>query len=137
MKGIFGFVVSVAVVGLVFITSCKEKVEPTIAEVRVVTESGDPVPYAYIMLKCTSSVNLPCEIEIIAKTDKDGIYVREFELPKVLEITAAGNIYDTIITGTLPDTTMTLVKDTICGTSFISIKPEQTSIQSITLYDCK
>ena len=137
MKGIFGFVVSVAVVGLVFITSCKEKVEPTIAEVRVVNEFGDPVPYADIMLKCTSSVNLPCEIEIIVKADKDGIYVREFELPKVLEITAAGNIYDTIITGTLPDTTMTLVKDTICGTSFISIKPEQTSVQSITLYDCK
>ncbi|MFT5878424.1 MAG: hypothetical protein ACI8SA_002291, partial [Dokdonia sp.] len=69
--------------------------------------------------------------------DENGVYSREFELPKVLEVTSAGNIYDTIITGTLPDTQMTLSKDTICNTSFISIKPEETSILSITLYDCK
>ena len=55
----------------------------------------------------------------------------------VLLITAAGNIYDTIITGTIPDTTLTLVKDTICGFSTISIKPEQTTVQKVILYDCK
>ena len=122
---------------MLFVVSCKEEIEPTIAEVRVVDEDGDPVPYATVLLTCTSSVNKPCEIEIEGIADKNGVYSKEFELPKVLELTAGGNLYDTIITGTLPDTQMTFVKDTICNTSFISIKPEQTSVQTITLYDCK
>ena len=137
MKNLFNIVVFLTTLGLLFVISCKKDVTPTIAEIRVFTEDGDPVPFADITLTCTSSVNKPCEIEIIANADKNGIYTKEFELPQVLEVTAAGNIYDTIITGTLPDTTMTFVKDTICGTTFISIKPEETSVQTITLYDCK
>lgn len=110
--------------------------EPTVAEIKVYTEDGEPVPYADILLTCTSSVNQPCEIEIEGKADKNGVYTHTFDLPKVLEVTAAGNIYDTIITGVLPDITITYVKDTICGKTFISIKPEQVSTQTITLYDC-
>ncbi|MFT6323984.1 MAG: hypothetical protein ACJAWO_001542 [Halieaceae bacterium] len=137
MKNIFNIVVSFTVLGLLFVVSCKPEITPTIAEIRVVTEDGIPVPFANILLTCTSSVNQPCDIEIEGTADENGVYSREFELPKVLEVTSAGNIYDTIITGTLPDTQMTFSKDTICNTSFISIKPEETSILSITLYDCK
>lgn len=136
MKNIFNIFVSFTIAGLIFVASCKEEVSPNTAVINVYTEDGDPVPFADILLTCTSSVNQPCTIEIVAKADANGQYTRDFDLPKVLEITAAGNIYDTIITGTLPGTTMVFVKDTICGTSFISIKPEETSVQSITLYDC-
>lgn len=137
MRSIFNIVISLGLVGFVFITSCKSDVPETIAEVRVFTEDGDPVPYADIILACTSSVNRPCEIEIFATADKNGIYTHKFDLPSVLEVTAAGNIHDTQIFGTLPDTTMIITKDSICGETFISIKPEQTSVQSITLYNCK
>jgi len=136
MKNIFNIFVSLALLGLLFVVSCKKEVTPTIAVIKVVTEDGEPVPYADILLTCTSSVNQPCDIEIIGKADANGEYSREFDLPKVLEVTAAGNIYDTIITGVLPDITITYVKDTICGNTFISIKPEETSTQSVTLYDC-
>lgn len=137
MKSILNIATFLIIVGFVFIVSCKKTVEPTIAEVVVLTKDGVPVPFADVLLTCSSSVNLPCEIEILGKADKNGVYTREFELPKVLKVTAAGNIYDTVITGVLPDTTMTITKDTICGTTFISIKPEQTSKQTIMLYDCK
>lgn len=121
---------------MVFVSSCREEVEPTIAQITVVTKDGDVVPFADIILSCTSSVNRPCEFELIGKADKDGVFTHEFDLPKVLEITASGNIYDTIILGSLPDTTMIFIKDTVCGTSLISIKPEQISPITITLYDC-
>lgn len=136
MKNLFNIVVALTTLGMVFIVSCKEDITPTIGEVVVVDENGDRIPFADIMLTCTSSVNKPCEIEIIGKADKNGLFSQEFDLPKVLEITAGGNLYDTIIVGTLPDTKMTFLKDTICGSSFISIKPEETSRQTIILYDC-
>jgi hypothetical protein len=136
MKNIFNILVSTALLGFVFLYSCKNEVEPTTAEIRVVNADGEPVPFADIILTCTSSVNLPCEIEIIAQADEGGIYKRDFDLPKVLSVISAGNLYDTIITGVLPDTTMTFIKDTICGETFISIKPEQVSVQTIILYDC-
>lgn len=137
MKNLFNIVVLTIVIGFVFISSCKNDPEPTIAQINVVDKDGFPVPYADVLLTCTSSVNLPCEIEIQGKADVNGVYTKEFDLPKVLLVTAAGNIFDTIITGTLPDTTMTLIKDTICGFTTISIKPEQTSVQRVILYDCK
>lgn len=136
MKSIFNIVVSLSLVGFLFILSCKKEVVPTIAEIRVLTEEGEMIPYADILLTCTSSVNLPCEVEIIGKADKNGIFSYEFDLPKVLEVTAAGNIRDTQISGILPDTTMIITKDSVCNTSFISIKPEQTSVQTIILYNC-
>jgi hypothetical protein len=137
MKSIFNVVLGVVLIGFAFITSCKETIPDTVAEVRVIDENGEPVPFADIIMACTSSVNKPCEIEIFATADKNGVYVRNFDLPKVLEVTAAGNLRDTQIIGALPDTTMIITKDSICGVTFISIKPEQTSVQTITLYECK
>ena len=137
MKNIFNIVVFTAILGFVFVSSCKTDPEPTIAEIKVLTQDGVPVPYANVTLTCTSSVNLPCDIEISGTADENGVYTREFDLPKVLIVNAAGNIYDTIITGVFPDTIMTLIKDTICGQTTISIKPEQTSTQKVILYNCK
>jgi hypothetical protein len=137
MKNVFNVVVSVILLGFVFMMSCNNDVEPTVAEIRVIDLNGNPVPNADIVLSCTSSVNKPCDIEIFGVADENGVFTETFDLPKVLEITAAGNLHDTQIIGTLPDTIMIITKDSICGTSFISIKPEQTSVQSITLYECK
>jgi hypothetical protein len=136
MKSVFNIVVSFVLIGFLFMISCKKEVVPTIAEVRVVSETGEMIPYADVLLTCTSSVNLPCEVEIIGKADKNGVFSYEFDLPKVLEVTAAGNIHDTQIFGALPDTTMIITKDSVCNTSFISIKPEETSVQTIILYNC-
>ena len=137
MKNIFNLIISLIVLISVFVVSCKEETVKTIAEIRVLNVDGEPVPYADIMLTCTSSVNEPCFIEIIGVADENGVFTKEFELPKVLELTAAGNIYDTIITGVLPNIQTTYVKDTICASSFISIRPEETNVKFITLYDCK
>ena len=137
MKNVFNVVIFFSLIGFGFIMSCKDDTPPTIAEVRVINQLGEPVPYADVVLACTSSINQPCDIEIIAITDKNGVYEHTFDLAKVLTIYAAGNRHDTQITGVLPDTIMTITKDSICGESLISIKPEQTTIQTITLYDCK
>lgn len=137
MKNLFFYVVLVVLGLSLFVSSCKEEVPPTVAKIRVVSQNGEVIPYANILLTCTSSVNLPCEIEIEGVADKNGVYERTFDLPKVLHVYAAGNIYDTIITGSLPDTQMVFVKDTVCGNTFISIKPEETSSTTVILYDCK
>ena len=84
MKSVFNIVVSFILIGLLFMISCKKEVVPTIAEVRVVTEEGEMIPYADVLLTCTSSVNLPCEVEIIGKSDKNGVFTYEFELPKCI-----------------------------------------------------
>ena len=136
MKNLFTIVAVLVLSGFVFITSCKKEVTPTIAEVRVVDEDGEPVPYADITMSCTSSVNLPCEVEIFGTTDKNGVYQREFDLPAVLHVYTATRIYDTVIVGVPPNHTITITEDSICGESFISIKPEQTSVQKIITYIC-
>jgi len=137
MKNIFNIVVFTVAIGFIFVSSCKKDVEPTIAQIKVLTKDGVPVPNADVLLTCTSSVNLPCEIEITGKTDENGVFTKEFDLPKVLIVNASGNIYDTQYIGDFPDTQWIITKDTICGQTTISIKPEQTSTQKVILYDCK
>ena len=137
MKNVFNIVVFFSLMGFVFITSCKDKTPPTVAQVKVINQVGEPVPYADVVLACTSSINQPCDVEIIGVADENGLFERTFDLSQVLTVYAAGNRHDTQITGVLPDTIMTITKDSICGESLISIKPEQTTLQTITLYDCK
>ena len=137
MKNVFNVFIFLFLSGFLFIMSCKDKTEPTIAEIRVINQLGEPIPYADVVLACTSSINKPCEIEIIGVADKNGVYEHTFDLSKVLTIYASGNRHDTQITGIQPDTIMTITKDSICGESLISIKPEQTTVQTITLFDCK
>ncbi len=137
MKSIFNIAVVATILGFLFVSSCKKDVEPTIAEIHVVSKDGVPIPNADIMLTCTSSVNRPCEIEIIGKADKNGVYTKEFDLPMVLLVTGAGNILDSQLVNVLPDTQWIITRDTICGFTTISVKPEQTSVQTVILYDCK
>lgn len=136
MKNLFTIVAVLILSGFVFITSCKKEVIPTVAEIRVVDENGDPVPFADITMSCTSSVNLPCEVEIFGTTDKNGVYQKEFDLPSVLHVYTATRVNDTTIIGIPPNVTIIIESDSICGESFISIKPEQTSVQKIIMYDC-
>lgn len=136
MKNLFTIVAVLILSGFAFITSCKKEVTPTIAEIRVVDEEGEPVPYANITMACTSSVNLPCEVEIIGTTDKNGVYQKEFDLPSVLHVYVGSRRIDTVIIGVPPNHTFDITNDSICGESFISIKPEQTSVQKIITYIC-
>lgn len=135
MKNVFNIVVIACVAGFAFISSCKKEIVPTIAEIRVITQDGEPVPFAEILLTCTSSVGLPCEIEIEGQANADGIYTKEFDLPKVLLVSAGKLVADTTYVGIPPVPVITT--DTICGSTTISIKPEQTSVQQVILYDCK
>ena len=137
MKNVFNIVVFFSLISFVFITSCKDDTPPTIAQVKVLNQLGEPIPNADVVLACTSSVNQPCDIEIVGVADENGLFEHTFDLPQVLTVYASGNRHDTQILGVLPDTTMIITKDSICGESLISIKPEQTSLKTITLYDCK
>lgn len=132
MKNLFNLVGVLIVVLIVFVTSCKEDLDPTVVEIQVVTDSGEVVPFADVLLSCTSSVNLPCDIEIDGTTDANGKYTREFDLPQVLQVTVGKLVNDTDYT--LGGIVVT--QDTICGNSFVSIKPEETSRATIILYDC-
>ena len=124
--------------GVVTMFSCKKNNDPTIAEVHAVDSDGNPVPYVDVILSCTSSYDppLPCEVYIVGKADEKGVFSHETDLPKVLRVYASTMLRDTIITGILPDTTMTIIKDSICGETFISIKPHETTVQTVVLYDC-
>lgn len=133
MKNLFGIVSGLLVVTTLFISSCKEEVPPTILEVQVVTDSGNVVPYANILLTCTSSVNLPCDIEIEGNADQNGKYKREFDLPKVLEVTISDTILDTVYIGTNP--IPIIIEKAVFGSSFVSIKPEETSRATIIVYE--
>lgn len=131
MKNVFNIVGLLFIGLMVTVSSCKEEVAPTILEVQVVTDSGDIVPFANILLTCTSSVNLPCDIEIISNADENGKYTREFDLPKVLQVT----VQDTILDTTYTSFGAPIITETpVLGQSFVSIKPEETSRATIIVY---
>jgi hypothetical protein len=134
MKGLFHYVGILLIAATVFVTSCKEEVAPTVLEIQVVTDSGEVVPYADILLTCTSSVNKPCEIEIMAQADANGFYTREFDLPKVLEVTVGAMLVDSMLVGIPP--VWVVEEDSVCGASFVSIKPEETTRATVIAYDC-
>lgn len=136
MKHLFTIISVITIASTAFIASCKEDPAPTIAEIRVVDEDDNPVPYADVILACTSSLNLPCEIEIVAEADQFGVYRREFELPSVLQVISEGVLYDTTIIGIPPNETIVIDSVEVCGETFISIKPEQTTVQTVILYPC-
>ncbi|MDR9398125.1 hypothetical protein [Salibacter sp.] len=109
---------------------------PTIAEIRTLDTDGEAVADATVLLTCESSVNRPCDIEIEGKTNQNGVYTREFELPKVLKVNAYKVLSDTQVTGVFPDTNITVTYDSICGEAYISIIANEKSRQSIVLYEC-
>jgi hypothetical protein len=122
---------------LFFVTvfmSCKEEVAPTVLEIQVLNEDGDAVPNADIVLACTSSVDLPCNVEIIGQTDENGFYSKEFDLPKVLEISVSAIVLDSQLLGLTG--MWQIKKDSVCGGSFVSIKPEETTHASVIAYNC-
>jgi hypothetical protein len=133
------FVVGIAGIALLGFVGCnKEEEDPTVAEIHVVDVEGKIVPYAQVELTCESSTTPPepCIIETGGTTDAAGMYSTEFELPNVLRVTAYKIHSDTQIFGILPDTTMIITTDSICGESFISVLENQTNRKTVVLYEC-
>ncbi len=122
----------------VFALSCKKNNDPTVGEIHAVDKDGNPVPYVDVVLSCTSSYDPPepCEIHHEGQADAKGVFRYKTDLPKVLRVYASTMLRDTIVTGVLPDTTVTIIKDSICGETFISLKPHETTVQTVVLYDC-
>ena len=129
---------AIFIVSAASFSSCKDDIGPAIAEIQVVDSVGNIVPFANILLTCTSSTNppKPCDIEVITKAESNGKYRKEFDLPLVLKIVASSIVADTTILGVLPDTTMIVTRDSICGETFITVKEDQTNYQTVVLYGC-
>lgn len=131
-----GFLAILAIGITVASSACKKKTEPTVAEITVVTELGKRVPFANITLDCESTISKPCQVKRIGKANSNGVYTTEFELPMVLKVEAYSLFTDTVITGVLPDTVRTIRTDSLCGTTYISIKEATLSRQTVVLYEC-
>lgn len=123
--------------GLVF-TACNKEEEGATAEVHVVTEKGALVPNALVYLDCESSKTppQPCNIHVEGVADENGIFIHEFKQPSVLKITAFKIYADTQVLGVLPDTTLVITRDSLCGESFISVLEGEASKQTVVLYEC-
>lgn len=123
--------------GLVF-TACNKEEEGATAEVHVVTEDGLSVPNALVYMDCESSKTppQPCNVHIEGATDDLGIFVQDFDQPAVLKITSFKIFADTQVLGVLPDTTLIITRDSLCGESFISVLAGESNKQTVVLYEC-
>jgi hypothetical protein len=131
-----GFLAVLAMGITVVSSACKKETDPTVAEITVVTEQGKRVPFANITLDCESTISKPCQVKRLGKANANGVYTTEFELPMVLKVEAYSLFTDTVITGVLPDTVRTIRTDSLCGTTYISIKEATLSRQTVVLYEC-
>jgi hypothetical protein len=131
-----GFLAVLAIGITVVSSACKKETDPTVAEITVVTEQGKRVPFANITLDCESTISKPCQVKRLGKANANGVYTTEFELPMVLKVESYSLFTDTVITGVLPDTVRTIRTDSLCGTTYISIKEATLSRQTVVLYEC-
>ncbi len=131
------FFITLLIVGLAFVACEKEK-DPTKLQVFVVDEEGQKVQNAVIQFNCESSFNppRPCDVEIEVNANSSGFYEHKFDQPAVLRINAFKIDRDTLVLGTLPDTTMVITADSLCGESFVSIQEEETTRKTVVVYEC-
>lgn len=126
------------IVGAASMTSCKDDIGPAIAEIQVVDSVGNAVAGANITLVCSSSTNppKPCDVEVKGTASESGKFRKEFDHPSVLRIVASSIVSETTILGVLPDTTIVITNDSICGEAFITIKEDETNRKTVVLYGC-
>lgn len=116
---------------------CKED-DPTKLQVYVVDEEGNRVQNAVIQFNCESSYDppRPCDVEMEVTADGTGYYEREFDQPSVLRINAFKIDRDTQVLGTLPDTSVVITADSLCGESYVSIQEFETTKKTVVVYEC-
>ena len=133
-KHIFAFLF---LISLGFV-SCNNDEEDTIAQINVVNEEGQRVGNAAVAFTCQSSYDppRPCNIQITGQANSSGFYERKFDLPAVLVVSAFRVVRDTTVVGVLPDTTMIITRDSLCGESFISIQEGETTKKTVVVYEC-
>ena len=131
------FFLAFVIAGLVFVACEKEK-DPTKLQVYVVDEEGTRVQNAVIQFNCESSFDppRPCDVEIEVSANSNGFYEQEFDQPAVLRINAFKIDRDTTVLGVLPDTTIVITADSLCGESFVSIQEEETTRKTVVVYEC-
>ncbi len=110
--------------------------DATVGEIMTLNADGERVAGSTVRLDCESSINQPCDVEFTGLTDEQGIFRREFQLPKVLRVRAHKIVIDTTVEGTLPDTNQIITRDSICGETYISIIESQVSRQTVVLFSC-
>ncbi len=113
--------------------------DPTIAEIYAVNEAGEVIQNANVSLVCESSVNpaQPCIVGDTGRTNSTGLFRSEFALPAVMKITSFKVTADTQIFGILPDTSMIITRDSLCGETFITVLEGDINRQTVVLYECK
>ena len=109
----------------------------TIAQIMTLDPEGKTIPDVNIRLVCETSTERPCEIDIRGKSNSAGMFEKEFVLPKVLRVNAHKIVLDTVITGVPPNTQTDIVRDSICGQTYISIVEGTTSRQTVVLFSCE
>lgn len=131
------FLLLVALLFVVF-TACETEEDPTILQVVVLDQEGEIVPNAVVQVNCQSSFDppRPCEVEHTGIANREGFYEREFQKPLVVRLNAFKIARDTQVLGVLPDTTVVITSDSLCGETFVSIQENETTRKSIVVGEC-
>jgi hypothetical protein len=124
----------VAIVSFSAFQSCKKKVEPGRAEVKVVDADGVSQEGVSVTMYCTEP---ECVVTEKGYTNSLGVFVQEFELPVVLRVRAVR--YDSTITviGLPPNTREEIEVDSLCGEGFITVENNEVSTETITILNCR
>ena len=110
-------------------TSCNNDEDPTVAELIFIDLDSNMVPNVEIVLDCTTSLQLPCNVHIEGQSDESGRYSRVFDEPKILNVN--GKAYTEILDGaeTLANGNIIPVRklDSLFVQGTINIKKYQTN----------
>jgi len=136
MKKLGIYWILVCLLGVAAIGCDDDDDDPTIGQVIVKTVDDNVVPEAAVILECESSENRECNILIEGVSDENGMFEVKRDLSQILRVTSYKIVFDTNIEGLIPDTTVTITRDSICGESFITFVEGETSRQTVVLYSC-
>ena len=132
MKNIFFAIVTI--VSFTAFQSCKKKIEPGRAEVKVLDSDGVSQEGVHVSLYCTEP---SCVVAERGTTNSLGVFVQEFELPVVLRVRAVR--YDSTITkiGLPPNQIEVIEVDSLCGEGFITVENNEVALETITILQCR
>jgi len=136
MKKLRVYWLIVCLMGIAGVGCNNDDDDSTIGRVIVRTVDDNAVPDATVILECESSINKECNILIQGISDENGVFEVERELSQILRVTSYKIVFDTNIEGIIPDTTLTITRDSICGESFLSFVEGETTSQTVVLYSC-
>lgn len=114
--------------------SCDNKLDPGIAEVKVIDEDGVAQKGVKVILFCVDKPT--CVVREEGRTNDLGVFETEFELPVVLRVRSVRYDSTETVSGTPPFEVTTYKVDSLCGEGYIQIENEETTSETITILDC-